>query len=105
MRKIKIDTLIKIGEKDSTVGEQLHGLLEGLPTENAKIAVRQLQIADDLKESNENKSEWFVFEDADLVQIQNVTDLGARKYGPFIIAPIQIAIDEVVTFKGEEPKE
>lgn len=105
MKKIRIDGAIKLSDGDTTVGKQLHGLLEGMPTQDAKAAVRQFSLAEELEIATEGKKEWFAFEDADQQHIEAAVNAGAKVYSPRIIAPIQRALDAAIAFKGEEPKE
>ena len=105
MKKIRIDTSVTLKDTVSTIGEQLWPLLEGMPADDAKAAVHQVKLADELKALTDQKAEWFTFEEDDQSHIERAIDKGAKLFAAKTIAPIQEAMDAMVAFKGVEPPE
>lgn len=102
MKKIKVNEEINWRGKTQRIGDLLFELLEGVSANDAKEAVRQVQMADELKETLDKKGEWFSYEDANHSVIERVIAEGAKINAPRWIAPIQLAVEAAVSFKGKE---
>lgn len=105
MKKILVNGIVKWKGETRTVGELLFEMLEGIPANNTKDAVRQIALANDLEKVNDKKGEWFAFEDSDQAVIEGALDAAAKVNAPRIIEPLSRALDAAIAFKGEEPKE
>lgn len=105
MKKIKINEKMTYRGQTKLVGDLLWEMLEGVPAPEGKEAVRQIDLADDLKELMDKKAEWFSYEDENHARLERVLTEGAKLNAPRWIAPIQRAIEAAVSFKAEVPKE
>lgn len=105
MKKIRIDTVVEVDSRVSTVGEELKKILYNMPCQDSKTAAKQVLLGKDLGECIEKKEEWFAFEEEFQSVIEAALDVAAGRASAILIGQLRNAFDAMVAFKGKEVKE
>ncbi len=105
MKKIKVDTVIELEDRNTTVGEELRLMLNNLPCQDAKTAAKQIDMAKDLKKVMELSGEWFSYEEDNEPALKELIDVAAKRFSPRLVAPIYNAIQKAVAYKADQPQD
>lgn len=104
MKKIRIDGLVELDSRVSTVGEELKKILNNMPCADAKTAAKQVLLAKELSEVISAEDQYFSFEEEFESVIGAALDVAATRMSAIVIAPLQVSMSKAEAFKGKDVK-